>query len=431
MVTETGAPKEYKAGSGGKLYILVTCTLLLMVNFMDRQVVAAVVEPMKAALGLNDGEMGILGTVFLLSIAVFSFPISYLIDRWSRRKAMGIMALLWSMFTAANGFAWNFWSFLIPRSLVGVGEAGFVPGGSAMIGAAYSKKARGIAMGVFNAAVPLGVALGSLAGGIVAKQYGWQAPFFIFAIPGIVLGLMAFFMKDYKTVEADHTPGMKVAFGHSIVGLFKIRTLVWTFVGYGLANIMSMSFLFWAPAFIGRAWGVDVQAANGILVPIVLAAIIGSPAGGALADMWFRKNPRGRLYVPAITIILSAFFLAAALFLQLKGPLGMITIITYGILNVMAIPCIMAMAQDVAPIAQKGLVWGAMIFCMYVFGGGWSPYLVGAISNALGQDAQALGTALMIATLGGVLGGLCYFMASRPYIADMDKVKHEHLLAEK
>lgn len=431
MVTETGAPKEYKAGSGGKLYILVTCTLLLMVNFMDRQVVAAVVEPMKAALGLNDGEMGILGTVFLLSIAVFSFPISYLIDRWSRRKAMGIMALLWSMFTAANGFAWNFWSFLIPRSLVGVGEAGFVPGGSAMIGAAYSKKARGIAMGVFNAAVPLGVALGSLAGGIVAKQYGWQAPFFIFAIPGIVLGLMAFFMKDYKTVEADHTPGMKVAFGHSIVGLFKIRTLVWTFVGYGLANIMSMSFLFWAPAFIGRAWGVDVQAANGILVPIVLAAIIGSPAGGALADMWFRKNPRGRLYVPAITIILSAFFLAAALFLQLKGPLGMITIITYGILNVMAIPCIMAMAQDVAPIAQKGLVWGAMIFFMYVFGGGWSPYLVGAISNALGQDAQALGTALMIATLGGVLGGLCYFMASRPYIADMDKVKHEHLLAEK
>jgi len=431
VVTETGAPKEYKAGSGGKLYILVTCTLLLMVNFMDRQVVAAVVEPMKAALGLNDGEMGILGTVFLLSIAVFSFPISYLIDRWSRRKAMGIMALLWSMFTAANGFAWNFWSFLIPRSLVGVGEAGFVPGGSAMIGAAYSKKARGIAMGVFNAAVPLGVALGSLAGGIVAKQYGWQAPFFIFAIPGIVLGLMAFFMKDYKTVEADHTPGMKVAFGHSIVGLFKIRTLVWTFVGYGLANIMSMSFLFWAPAFIGRAWGVDVQAANGILVPIVLAAIIGSPAGGALADMWFRKNPRGRLYVPAITIILSAFFLAAALFLQLKGPLGMITIITYGILNVMAIPCIMAMAQDVAPIAQKGLVWGAMIFFMYVFGGGWSPYLVGAISNALGQDAQALGTALMIATLGGVLGGLCYFMASRPYIADMDKVKHEHLLAEK
>jgi len=402
-----------------------------MVNFMDRQVVAAVVEPMKAALGLNDGEMGILGTVFLLSIAVFSFPISYLIDRWSRRKAIGIMALLWSMFTAANGFAWNFWSFLVPRSLVGVGEAGFVPGGSAMIGAAYSKKARGIAMGVFNAAVPLGIALGSLAGGIIAKQYGWQAPFLIFAIPGIALAVMAFFMKDYKTVEADQAPGIKVAFGHSIVGLFRIPTLVWTFVGYGLANIMSMSFLFWSPAFIGRAWGVDVQAANGILVPIVLAAIIGSPLGGALADMWFRKNPRGRLYVPAITIILSAFFLAAALYFQLKGPVGMILIIAYGILNVMAIPCIMAMAQDVAPVAQKGLVWGAMIFFMYVFGGGWSPYLVGAISNALGQDAQALGTALMIATLGGILGGLCYFMASRPYIADMDRVKHEHLLAEK
>jgi MFS family permease len=429
--TQTGASKEYKAGAGGKLYILIVCTLLLMVNFMDRQVVAAVVEPMKAALGLSDSEMGVLGTVFLLSIAVFSFPISYLIDRWSRRKAVGIMALLWSLLTAANGFAWNFWSFLIPRSLVGLGEAGFVPGGSAMIGAAYSKKARGIAMGVFNAAVPLGVALGSLAGGIIAKQHGWQAPFFIFAIPGIVLGLLAFFMMDYKTVDADQSPGARVDFTRSIGTLFKIPTLVWTFVGYGLANIMSMSFLFWSPAFIGRAWGVDVQAANSILVPIVLAAIIGSPLGGFLADLWFRRNPRGRLYVPAISIILSAFFLAAALLLQLKGPMGMAMIIVYGILNVMAIPCIMAMAQDVAPIAQKGLVWGAMIFFMYVFGGGWSPYLVGAISDALGQDAQALGTALIIASLGGVLGGICYFMASRPYITDMDRVKHEYLLAEK
>ena len=430
MAKESGESKEYKTGKGASLYIIIICTLLYMVNYMDRQVVAAVVEPMKAALNLNDGDIGVLGTVFLLSIALFSFPVAYLVDRWSRRKAIGIMALLWSAFTFLTGKATSYWTLLVPRSLVGVGEAGFSSGGTAMVGAAYSSKARGAAMGVFNMSIPLGVALGSVLGGTIAKASGWQAPFLVFAIPGIILGVLAFFMKDYKTVQHTHESGARVTFFQSLKKLFQIPSLVWVLVGYGLANIMAMSFLFWTPAFIGRAWGVDVAAANAVMVPIVLAAIVGSPIGGILADVWFKKNPRGRLYIPAITIILSALCMAGALYFQMKG-IGMALIIAYGVLNVMALPCLSAISQDVAPAAQKGLVWGLMVFCMYVFGGGWSPYMVGAISDSLGQGAQALGTALTIASIGGVLGGICYFMASRPYPADMEKVRHEQLLAEK
>ena len=430
MAKESGESKEYKTGKGASLYIIIICTLLYMVNYMDRQVVAAVVEPMKAALNLNDGDIGVLGTVFLLSIALFSFPIAYLVDRWSRRKAIGIMALLWSAFTFLTGKATSYWTLLAPRSLVGVGEAGFSSGGTAMVGAAYSSKARGAAMGVFNMSIPLGVALGSVLGGTIAKTQGWQAPFLYFAIPGIILGVLAFFMKDYKTVQHTHESGARVTFFQSLKKLFQIPSLVWVLVGYGLANIMAMSFLFWTPAFIGRAWGVDVAAANAVMVPIVLAAIVGSPIGGILADVWFKKNPRGRLYIPAITIILSALCMAGALYFQMKG-IGMALIIAYGVLNVMALPCLSAISQDVAPAAQKGLVWGLMVFCMYVFGGGWSPYMVGAISDSLGQGAQALGTALTIASIGGVLGGICYFMAARPYPADMERVRHEQLMAEK
>jgi MFS family permease len=115
----------------------------------------------------------------------------------------------------------------------------------------------------------------------------------------------------------------------------------------------------------------------------------------------------------------------------MKGPLGMALVVAYGVLNVMALPALSAISQDVSPVAQKGLVWGVMIFCMYVFGGGWSPYLVGAISNSLGQGAQALGTALSIAATGGILGGICYFIAARPYPADLERVRGEQLLAEK
>lgn len=430
MAKESGDSKQYKTSKGSSLYILIICTLLYMVNYMDRQVVAAVVEPMKAALSLNDGDIGVLGSVFLLSIALFSFPVAYLVDRWSRRKSIAIMAVLWSGFTFLTGKAWNFTTLLIPRALVGVGEAGFSSGGTAMVGAAYDSKKRGAMMGIFNMSIPLGVALGSILGGTLAKSGGWQAPFLVFAIPGIILGILALFMKDYKTVEHTHESGAKVTFFQSIKKLFQIPSLVWVLVGYGLANIMSMSFLFWTPAFIGRAWGVDVAAANAVMVPIVLAAIVGSPIGGILADIWFKKDPRGRLYIPAITIILSAFLLAGAIYFQFKG-IGMGLVIAYGVLNVMALPCLSAISQDVAPAAQKGLVWGLMVFCMYVFGGGWSPYLVGAISDSLGQGAQALGTALTIASIGGILGGICYLMAARPYPADMERVKGEQLMAEK
>ncbi|MFA5078002.1 MAG: MFS transporter, partial [Dehalococcoidia bacterium] len=169
---------------------------------------------------------------------------------------------------------------------------------------------------------------------------------------------------------------------------------------------------------------------NAVVVPIALVAIIGSPAGGFLADFWFKKNPRGRIYLPVITNVLATVFLVAALFLQLKGPLGMAFIIIYGLLFVMAVPCIMAIIQDVAPAAQKGTAWGAIILGYYGIGG-WSPYIVGAISDALGQDAQALGTALTIAGMGAVLGAICFIIASKSYIADMDKIKHEQVMAEK
>ena len=430
MAKQSGDSKEYKTSKGSSLYILIICTLLYMVNYMDRQVLAAVVEPMKAALNLNDGDIGVLGTVFLLSIALFSFPVAYLVDRWSRRKAIAIMAILWSAFTFLTGKALSFTTLLVPRSLVGVGEAGFSAGGTAMVGAAYSSKARGAAMGVFNMSIPLGVALGSVLGGTLAKLGGWQAPFVFFAIPGIILGILAFFMKDYKTVEHTHESGARVTFIQSIKKLFQIPSLVWVLVGYGMANIMAMSFLFWTPAFIGRAWGVDVAAANAVMVPIVLAAIVGSPVGGILADVWFKKNPRGRVYIPAVSIILSAFCMAGAIYFQMKG-IGMALIIAYGVLNVMGLPALSAISQDVAPNAQKGLVWGLMVFCMYVFGGGWSPYLVGAISDSLGQGAQALGTALTIACIGGILGGICYLIAAKPFPADMERVKGEQLMAEK
>ena len=118
--TEPGKTSEYKTGGWRAHYVLIVCTLLYVVNYMDRQVFAVILQPMKLDLGLTDAQCGLASTVLIFGMAFFSFPISYLIDRWSRRKAIGVMAILWSAFTFATGLARSFTGVIIPRAFVGL-----------------------------------------------------------------------------------------------------------------------------------------------------------------------------------------------------------------------------------------------------------------------------------------------------------------------
>ena len=191
-----------KAGRWAAHGVLITCSLLYLVNYMDRYVLAVVMQPMKVALGLTDAQAGSLQTGFFLGMMAFSLPVSYLVDRWSRRKAVALMAIVWSAFTFITGLGRSYLGVLLPRLVVGVGEAAFAAGGTAWITGVYPPGSRGRVMGVFNMAVPLGGSLGLVLGGLISQRMGgWQYPFFVFAIPGVLLGVLALFMRDYTTVR--------------------------------------------------------------------------------------------------------------------------------------------------------------------------------------------------------------------------------------
>lgn len=228
-MTEQSDNKEYATGGGKAAYILVICTLLYMVNFMDRQVLSAVLQPMKMDLKLTDAQCGLVQTVFILGVAFFTFPFSYIIDRWSRKKPIAIMSILWSIFTYLTGLATSFISLIIPRALVGIGEAGFSSGGTALVSAAYPKAKRGLVLGLFNLGVPLGAAIGSILGGMISVKAGWRTPFYYFAIPGVILGILAMLMKDYRVEESDASQQSGKDIITSFTTLIKIPTLRWHF----------------------------------------------------------------------------------------------------------------------------------------------------------------------------------------------------------
>ncbi len=422
-------PKEYPVGGRGAHIILVVLSLLWMINFMDRQVMSAVLEPMRIDLGLSDTQAGVLHTIFLLSISFFSLPIAFLIDRWSRRKAVAIMAVIWSVFTFVTGLGKSFAGVFAPRIIVGVGEAGFSAGGTAMITAAYPSQSRGRAMGIFNIFVPLGAALGYILGGYLSTHYGgWRTPFYIFAVPGVILGIAALFLKDYKTVsrsDAETRPG----FFATAVSLFKIPTLKWLYIGHAMHNIMAVSILVWLPTFLMRTHNIT-EAKAGMTVGIIsLMAIIGSPLGGFLADFWQKTNPRGRMLVPVVGDLIAAVLLVPALMMDASGP-GLIMMFAFGIFLMLGLPSIHTITQDVVTPGMKGMSWGMIILVIYLLGGGWAPAGIGLISDALGGGAYGVKMALFIAPAAGVIAGILFLFGSRHYAADVLKVKNEIIEAE-
>ncbi|MFA7177557.1 MAG: MFS transporter [Smithellaceae bacterium] len=427
--TDSKQPSELKTGGWRAHYVLIVCTLLYIINYMDRQVFSVILQPMKIDLGLTDAQCGLASTVLIFGMAFFSFPIAYLIDRWSRRKAIGLMAILWSIATFATGLARNFTAVLIPRFFVGLGEAGFVPGGTAMISASYPKEKRGWAMGIFHIAIPLGAAAGVILGGLLSVKYGWRTPFLFFAVPGVILGILAFFMKDYKTAEQPDTAGGFKSFFVALADVLKLPTMRWYYLGLGIAVFMTSSVLVWLPSLMMRLMNISEAKAGLITGGIGLMAILGAPLGGFLADFWQRKNPRGRMYIPVVAYILGGGLLIVVVLTRFSY-VGIALACVYGIAAAAAMPAIAAISQDVVPVAHKGLSMGLAIFAQYMLGGAWGPYIVGAVSDGLGGGADGLSIAVMLCGVFGIVAGILFLVASRTYPEDLQKVKDEAILEE-
>ena len=163
-----------------------------------RSVIGPMTPALKSSLGLSDTEIGWLMSVVLIGVAVFALPLSMVMDRWRRSKMVALISIVWSAASVFSGFCINFGQLLATRALVGIGEAGFVSGGMALIVGMVRKARRAFVTGIWAAAIPLGSAVGFLVGGWVTKSWGWQAAFWAIAVPGILFGILAWFMPDYK-----------------------------------------------------------------------------------------------------------------------------------------------------------------------------------------------------------------------------------------
>lgn len=434
MAGEQEAKKGSKVfGQGGwrAHYTLFLLFMAYLLDYANRNVLYPLFPTLKQEWGLSDTQLGALSTVVSITIGVIVIPVSVLVDRWSRRKTISMMIFLWSIATLACGFTKNFGQMLLARALIGLGEAGYAPGGTAMISAAYPEKKRSLALGIWSASIPLGIGLGMVIGGYVGRHYHWRNAFNLVAIPGILLAIAVWFMRDYKTVsltrDAPAEGPLKIS--KSLVkqslGLFTIPSLVFTYLGFAMNQAATNAILAWLPSYYTRFRGMAVDRAGIITAILALSVFIGAPLGGLFGDILGRKRANGRMLAPALTSFLTAVVLFLSFFISGPDWLKMAVYIGFGILMVAYVAPSAAVTQDVVHPGLRAISYAFNVLTMHLVVGGWSPMIIGWLSDQIGLER-----AMMLIPVFCLLGSICFIIGSRYYARDLARAEKVELREE-
>ncbi|HEY5498429.1 MAG TPA: MFS transporter [Syntrophales bacterium] len=441
-------PEGYLFSRAYTNYVFLLLWLLYFFDYIDRMVVVSLFPFLKADWGLTDAQCGAMVSAVYWAIILFSFPISILIDRWSRKKSIGIMAVLWSLATAACAFTRNFGQLFAARAAIGIGEAGYAPGGTAMISALYPEKRRAFMVGIWNASIPLGMAAGIVIGGLIASRWGWRHAFGIVALPGLIIALLFLFVRDYKTVGLEKTvdrglrgPELR---GHlaarcplnslnskkmtkmDIVRTFAATpSLILTYFGFAGMMFTSISMSTFLPTYFQRVQGFPLQKATLLASGIMLTTIIGSPLGGWIADTWMKKRIQARLLLPSVSALLTAVLFLTGFYLPTGGMVQYGIFLLAGIASIAWASSAIAVTQDVVHPGLRAVSYALCVITQNLLGSALGPIVTGAFS-----DRYGILTALKIASAMALISFVLFYLGSRYYARDLDKVERVALTAE-
>ena len=428
-MSDTTVSKEYKLTTGYSYYLFTLLFLLYFFNYIDRVIVTSLFPFIQKEYGLTDTQCGMLVSVVYWSIVFFTIPASLLVDRWSRKKTIGIMALIWSLATAFCAFARSFPQLIIARTAIGIGEAGFAPGGTAMLSGLFPAAKRSRMMGFWNASIPLGSAVGIALGGFVAELWGWRHAFGLVALPGAVVAILFFFVKDYKTVELVKTVECadtgknqaKSQIKMSKMDIFRqfirTRSLILTNIGFAGCTFTTTAIITWLPTYYHRVENIPMSQAGLKTGLIMMLAIIGAPLGGWITDVWFKKRVSARLLFPAISTILTAVVLFAA-FTFFTGTGQYLMLLLMGVLIVSFAPAAITVTQEVIHPGLRATSYAVCVIFQNLLGAAMAPIVLGVIS-----DAYGIKTALSVLPLFLVFSAVLFFAGSFFYKKDLDKVE--------
>lgn len=372
---------------------LIVLTGLNLLDYLDRQLLAAVLTPVKEELLLTDAQLGRLQSAFMWGYFLTSPLFGYLGDRVPRRWLIGGGVFVWSVGTLMTGHVSALWALMFFRVLVGFGEASFGTISPGWIADLFHGPKRNTAISIFYLAIPVGSALGYIVGGLIAARYGWRSAFLWAGYPGLLLALVLWWLK-----EPERGGGEGGAVGHAPVKggwreygqLFSSKSYLLVVAGYIAQTFAMGGFALWAPTFLYRVHGMAVdKAATFFGAALVGSGLVATLGGGLVASAWQRRNPAGYAWMLGLTATL-AVPTAFAAFLIDDATLARVALVGAMLLLFLPTGPVNTLILETVPVLLRARAMAGSIFAIHAFGDLWSPPLVGWLSDRTGSLKTAV-----------------------------------------
>jgi MFS family permease len=370
---------------------LVALTGLNLLDYLDRQILAAVLTPVKEELHLSDEQLGTVAAAFMLGYFVTSPVFGWLGDRMPRRWLVGAGVFVWSLGTVFSGHAHGFAALVCFRSLVGFGEASFGTISPGWIADLFPPGRRNNAISVFYLAIPIGSALGYVLGGVIAAHYGWRAAFLWAGVPGLLLAFVLFLLRE-PARGASEPDGAQAPVPPSPTSPWRLYgellgypSYLLVIAGYVAQTFAMGGFAFWAPTFLHRIHGMGLEAAGTFFGgSLVLTGLTATLLGGFAATAWQRRTGTGYAWVLVISALgaAPAAFAAFALPDPAMAKAGLIAAMFFLFLSTGPVNTLIL---ETVPVLMRARAMAASIFLIHLLGDLWSPKFVGLLSDRWGD----------------------------------------------
>lgn len=405
-----------------KVYILIVLLLVYITNYADRMLLGILQEAIKAEFQLSDSALGFLsGTMFAIFYATLGIPIAIYADRANRVYVIAGATALWSLMTAACGFAQNYWQLVAARIGVGIGEAGSNPPSHSIISDLFSIKSRATALAIFSQGVSLGIVVGLYVGAEIATHYGWRAAFIWLGLPGLLIALLTVLtVKEPQRGTSEGRAEAKVPpFSETIRFMRSQPALVHIFIGGTLATLVGYTGVQWWPSFITRSHGLSPGQMKLFLSLVFgLGTGFGIFLGGFLSDYFGRRDVKLMPQVVAIAILIGMPF-GIALYVVSNSALVFLIIGIPAAIGGMYLGPSLAMIQNLVGLRMRTVASALFLFVINLVGMGIGSVAVGMASDALrpAYGADSLRYALLIFVFFNIWAAYHYWRAGR-FMAD-------------
>lgn len=388
---DTSAGQAKAPASTTAWWPLAVLVAINVLNFYDRQVAGAVVEPVRKEFSLTDTQIGWLNTAFTVLYGVVGLPLGRLADRVSRKKLLAIGIAIWALMTASARWISSYSFLVFARLGVGVGEATAAPTATSWIGDLFPPEKRSKPLALFMLGVPVGGALSFFFSGPIAQRLGWRMAMLAAAAPALLLvPLLLMLHEPARGASEKHAPIAKDA--GPIWAVLRVPTFWWIAISGALVNFNLYAVGTFFPAFFGRIHHMNVARA-GVMTGIIYA--IGGVLGGSVAGVWgdwiALRSRSGRMKIASVAALLAvplAYFGIHQGYGSLSVAVPLLTI-AYGLLN-MYYGLVYASIQDIVAPALRGTSMAIYFLVMYLGGASWGTVIIGKMSDRFALHAAHL-----------------------------------------